>query len=183
MEQSYQELGKQVPGALFTMPRAAAARPARPPPKKLEVKIGIGCFVTMCAWVSGSKHNSDNIALVAVVHFVEDHTVCEGNHRKHAIAAIPIGRPVRPSIAVKAIELSGKYKSSSWMPPSRKPYYQWGLFCCCGNGTADHGQNRVNCWINCECSQSCQEEQRSVHRDQVQTGWQIFFQCMGKQDR
>ena len=53
------------------------------------------------------------------------------------------------------------------------------LFCCCGNGTADHGQNRVNCWINCECNQSCQRSNGQCTEDQVQTGWQIFFNVWG----
>ena len=48
-------IGEAVPGALFTIPNAAAASPASPPPKKLEVKIGIGLAVIMSACVSGSN--------------------------------------------------------------------------------------------------------------------------------
>ena len=38
-----------------------------------------------------------------------------------AIAAIPIGRPVRPSIAVSAMELSGEVHIIFMIPPSKKP--------------------------------------------------------------
>ena len=40
---------------------------------------------------------------------------------KQAIAAIPIGRPVIPSIAVRAIELSGEVQIILMIPPSRNP--------------------------------------------------------------
>ena len=38
-----------------------------------------------------------------------------------AMAAIPIGRPERPSMAVSAIELKGEVQIIFMMPPRRKP--------------------------------------------------------------
>ena len=40
---------------------------------------------------------------------------------KQAIAAIPIGRPVSPSIAVRAIELNGEVQIILISPPKRNP--------------------------------------------------------------
>ena len=40
---------------------------------------------------------------------------------KQAIAAMPMGSPVRPSIAVSAMELRGDVQIIFRMPPSKKP--------------------------------------------------------------
>ena len=61
------------------------------------------------------------------------------------------------------------------MPPSR------GLVSCCGDGAADHTQNRVDSRVNNQCKQSCHWSNGQRTEDDIQTGWQVFFNVRSNQ--
>ena len=94
--------------------------PEKAPPKKLVEYIGIGLAEIMSDWVNGSiatdiiSFLEPNFNFANSVEFIKAEP-------KAPNAPIAIGRPVRPIIDVRAIELSGDVPTTVIRPPSIIP--------------------------------------------------------------
>jgi hypothetical protein len=113
-------IGEAVPGALLMIPKDAAIIPENPPAKKLHEYIGIAFFVTRSAWVSGSSITASICPAFPMPS--ERNTIPLLNAPpNHATDAIPMGSPLRSSIAVRAMLERGDVQTIFMIPPRTNP--------------------------------------------------------------